>query len=323
MKYGLLVWALGGVWGSAAFAQTVDRIAAVVDDEVITLSEVYELGSDFIVAQCTSEEAGPTCYAEAEVEVLDTLVKWALVRQQLKELEMGVTGEEVDSAVDMVIRDNGFADRQAFRNYVEASGTTWAAYLSQLRDSMRMQRFQQVVLLPRVTVTEDEVVDAYRRSVRSERYEGVRIDAFGVLVPPQSSKEEQAKIRSSTQTMVEQIRAGELPWERAVELHDQAGLHSVVSGRTYRKGELTAALDEQVFEQEVGAVTDAAEVGSVLFVVRLLERGLFDADLEPLEEMSDTIREEIFQRKMTEVEDDWYQRARRESSVQVLLVEEE
>ena len=104
MKYGLLVWALGGVWGSAAFAQTVDRIAAVVDDEVITLSEVYELGSDFIVAQCSSEEGGPTCYAEAEVEVLDTLVKWALVRQQLKELEMGVTGEEVDSAVDMVIR---------------------------------------------------------------------------------------------------------------------------------------------------------------------------------------------------------------------------
>lgn len=323
MRFGLLAWAIGCVYGSAAFAQTVDRIAAVVDDEVITLSEVYELGSEFIVSRCGAEGGEPACYAEAEVEVLDTLIKWALVRQQLKELEMGVTGEEVDSAVDMVIRDNGFADRQSFRNYVEASGTTWSAYLSQLRDSMRMQRFQQVVLLPRVTVTDDEVVDAYRRSERSERYEGVSIDAFGVLVPPQSSEEEQAEIRASTQALVDQVRSGQLAWERAVELHDQAGLHGVVSGRTYRKGELTEALDQQVFEQEVGSVIDPAEVGSVLFVVRLLERGLFDADLEPLEEMREEIREQIFQRKMTEVEDDWYQRARREASVQVMLEEKE
>ena len=95
MRWGLLAGAMGWIYGSVAFGQTVDRIAAVVDDEVITLSEVYELGSDFIVGKCGAEGGEPECYREAEVEVLETLVKWALVRQQLKQLEMGVTGEEV------------------------------------------------------------------------------------------------------------------------------------------------------------------------------------------------------------------------------------
>ena len=29
-------------------AEVVDRVAAVVDDEVITLSDIYQLGGDFI-----------------------------------------------------------------------------------------------------------------------------------------------------------------------------------------------------------------------------------------------------------------------------------
>ena len=318
-SFGFLVWS---VWVSAVGAQTVDRIAGVVDDEVITLSEVYELGSDFIQGRCGATESDPECFRESEKEVLETLVKWTLVRQQLEQLEMSVTGDEVDAAVDMVIRDNGFSDSQSFRGYVEASGTSWSSYLSQLRDSLRMQRFQQVVLLPRVTVTDDEVFDAYQRSVRSERHEGVGIDAFGVLLPPQSSDGEQRAIREATQGIVDRIQSGDLTWENAVATHDQAGLHGVVSGRTYRRGELTDALDARVFEAEVGTVMQPTEVGSVLFVVRVLERGLVDGDVQPLDEVSETFREEIFQRKMEEVEDDWYQRARREAAVRVLLGEE-
>ena len=252
-SFGLVLWS---VWVSSVDAQTVDRIAGVVDDEVITLSEVYDLGRDFIEGQCGATEGDADCFREAEKEVLETLVKWSLVRQQLQQLEMSVTGDEVDAAVDMVIRDNGFNDRQSFRGYVEASGTSWSSYLSQLRDSLRMQRFQQVVLLPRVTVTDDEVFDAYQRSVRSGRHEGVEIDAFGVLLPPQSPEEEQRQIREATQRIVERIHSGEMTWESAVATHDQAGLHGVVSGRTYRRGELTDALDQKVFEEEVGTVME-------------------------------------------------------------------
>ena len=35
-----------------AQAGVVDKIAAIVDDEVIALSEVYELGGDFITENC-------------------------------------------------------------------------------------------------------------------------------------------------------------------------------------------------------------------------------------------------------------------------------
>ena len=56
----------------AAFAAPADRIAAVVNDEVVTLSEVYEMGRDFIETRAQSGLAGER--RTAELEVLDSLI---------------------------------------------------------------------------------------------------------------------------------------------------------------------------------------------------------------------------------------------------------
>ena len=57
------------LWSSQA--ATTDRIAAVVNDDVIVLSEVYELGADYI-----SEAAlTPDARREAEISVLDLILR--------------------------------------------------------------------------------------------------------------------------------------------------------------------------------------------------------------------------------------------------------
>ena len=40
-------------------AEVVDRVAAVVDDDVITLSDIYQLGGDFIETQMASPGVPP------------------------------------------------------------------------------------------------------------------------------------------------------------------------------------------------------------------------------------------------------------------------
>ena len=69
----------GLICAGVIHAATTDRIAAVVNDDVITLSEVYELGAEFI-----SEAAlTPDARREAEINVLDSLVLRSLVSQEL------------------------------------------------------------------------------------------------------------------------------------------------------------------------------------------------------------------------------------------------
>ena len=61
------------LWIGAAQAAFTDGIAAIVNDEVIAVSEVYELGGEFIVQRCPGVDAA--CAHKAELEILDTLIQ--------------------------------------------------------------------------------------------------------------------------------------------------------------------------------------------------------------------------------------------------------
>jgi hypothetical protein len=55
---------------AGAGAVTVDRVAAIVNDDVIAWSEIYEIGSEFIAPRAT----GPSGRRSAELEVLESLI---------------------------------------------------------------------------------------------------------------------------------------------------------------------------------------------------------------------------------------------------------
>ena len=61
----------------------VDRIAALVNDEVISLSEVYDFGGDAIEQACGSF-GGSECRLREERSGLDELVRRTLIRQELR-----------------------------------------------------------------------------------------------------------------------------------------------------------------------------------------------------------------------------------------------
>ena len=66
-----------------AHAVVVDRIAAVVNSDVITLSEVYALGGDFIEQRTLEDGGADAARRAAELEVLDSLIMRRLISQEV------------------------------------------------------------------------------------------------------------------------------------------------------------------------------------------------------------------------------------------------
>ena len=306
---------------STASAGVVDRVAAVVDNEVIAISEVYELGSQYIQERCPMRQK--VCVRDMELEVLDALIKRVLIRSELNNLGMRVSGQDIDQAIDQVVRDNGMLDRQQLRQEVEAQGLRWDAFRDDMADRMRVQRFQQGVLMPRVVISEDEVRDIYKRTERSSRAEEVNLDAFGMLIPAEADEEQEAEVLSKAAELVAGLKAEELEWDAVVEEHDQAQLASVVGGRSYAEGQLNETVDQAAFAAKVGDIVGPVQVGKVLFVLRINSRGLGESRVIPFEEIAEQLRNQLFQEKLMEAEDEWYQRARRLSSVEVLIEDTE
>ncbi len=295
----------------------VDRVAAVVDDAVVLLSDIYDLGGDFIRKTCASPIDRARCVYDAELQILDALIRRALIERELERLQFDVNRTDVDQAIDSIVRDYGLADRDALRREVTATGLSWEAYRQQIRDQLQVQRFQQRVLLPRVSVTDDEVKDLYDRTAREQTKEAVVLDALGIVLPP----DEEAAMTAQVGALVEQLRSGALDFEEARARFDAAGLGAAIGDRPYARGQLTPQLEKVVFDAPVGEVLDPIRVGQVLMVVRVNDKTVVEGAIQPFEEVAPGLRQQIMMRKVEEAEDAWYQRMRREVAVRILLPE--
>lgn len=304
-------------WAIAAFAQdrhVVDRVAAVVDDDVIALSEVYDLGGPFIAQSCPG--ALPSCVWEAENEVLDALIEASLVRRELERLQMSITGTDVDQSIDRIVREYGMEDRAALRREVETSGTSWEVYIEQVEQQLRTQRFTQVVLAPRVSISDDELLDFYQRTARGESSPTVRVEALGVTIIAEERADQEAELVE----LRDRLNAGTLTYEEAQQRFDVAQLGKALGGRFFEQGQLVGALDAVAFA-EAGAATFVGpiEVSGLLALLRVAETGVAEGDVQPLEQVREAVRAKLFEEEVERARREWTQRARRQSAVRLLL----
>lgn len=300
----------------AADERVLDRIAAVIDGEVIALSDVYEMGGEFISESCRPTDEA--CRAQIEVEVLDALIRRTLQRHTLRDLDADVGPSEVDQAIDSIVRDNGFPDRQALRAEVERSGLGWEAYREELKSQIREMRFNDMVLRNRVTIPEDEVRDAYRRLVDDvEPPIVVRLAAAATRLPDDGAL--WAPIVEEARAAVAAVRAGEQTWEQLAATWDGLGLEPVFQERTFREGELAKSLSKAAFGTPTGEITDPVIAGGVLYLLRIDERGEGEREVASFEEARPALEQKLFEGRMQDAMDEWEARARREASIKVLL----
>jgi peptidyl-prolyl cis-trans isomerase SurA len=303
-------------WGTE---RLVDRIAAVVNDDVILLSQIYLLGSQAIDEQCVDPFDAP-CRAEIEGLVLDALIRQQLVRQELIRLGYDVTPAEVQAAIQQVLVQYELPDREALRNEIEETGADWTAYLDKLQDDLRGQRFQDVVLRSRVSVNDDELRDFYDRLVRElDAPDVVRLSGLGFRLPSDVKPEEVPLFVEKLAAELDAVRSGARAWEDFVATWDTARLSRLFEGRAFGADELAGPLSDVAFATAPGDTSAPVVAGGVIYVVRVLGREKGVAEAPPFEDVKDQVAGRVFEEKLIEAEDQWYASARRQAAVRVLL----
>jgi len=298
-------------------AAVVDRIAAVVNDEVVTLSEVYELGREFIAQRTESAPDDPWARRTAELEVLDSIVRRRLVSQEMRRLQLEVTDVEVDRAIDDVARRHS-ASRDKVRAEIERSGMTWSQYRSEIRESLQEQKFTQAIIRPRISENEDQILDAYRRlSDGADAPQVTELGALFLTFPDDANDAAKKGVIAKAQAARRRVTKGESFAKVSKEL-DQGpyGANGGLMG-TYKQGELLDILDKPAFSTEVGKISEPIVTAQGVFLLEVRSRKA--APLRKYEEIRDEIAAKIYQGQIAREKDAWYQQARRAAAVEIKL----
>ncbi len=187
------ILAAAALYGATAFAQQqvaglqpIDRIAAVVDEDVVLRSEL-----DRAVANISRQYAGRENQLPPrevlERQVLERLVLMKLQLARAEQTGVRVTDQEIDSAIAGIAQQNRMTMDQ-LRVQAVADGGTFEDFRNSIRDELVVQRLRQRFAQSRISVSEAEI-DA---AMEAQKNAGIQYHLAHILVAlPEGATPEQ------------------------------------------------------------------------------------------------------------------------------------
>ena len=294
-------------------AAPVDRIAAVVNTDVITLSEVYELGSRFIIDEVLDVQKR----RKAEIMVLDTLITQKLIEQELQRIGMEVTEEEVTRSIADIARSNKLSVEE-LKGEIKKSGMEWEDYKGQLKGSIRQMKFNQVVLQPRISINEDALLDRYQRQASSAPQK-TKLAVFFLSAPantPSEIAQQVSSLEAKIQSIRDRLASSEDVLSVAKELDE-----SPFSGDmgVLEEGSLREDLNVAAFETPVGVLSEPTcdSMGCFLFFPIAKERGASVS----FEQMRPQLLNQYYEERFEREQQKWAEQAKRRATIDIKLQE--
>lgn len=139
-----------------ARAETLDGVAAIVNDKIITYSEVRDFVQP-VVAQLRRSYSGQELVEKvrsAQMDALNNLIDRALILNEFKEKGYSFPESVVDEQFNDILANDFGSDRAAFLKTLQAENMTLSQYREQLRDRIVVQAMrnrktsQEVVASP-------------------------------------------------------------------------------------------------------------------------------------------------------------------------------
>ena len=190
-----------------ARAETVSRIAAVVNGDIIT---TYELDQALNAQLAKSaKQPSPAQLGALRKELLSRLIEEELVQQRIRTLRLQVSDEEVENAILDVQKQNQLT-REQLEQAIQSQGLTFAAYRENLRKQLLRYKLIGQEVRSKVDVSEREVRDYYRAHLEEYRLAPtVTLSAVTFPVPEKAGAAEREAIRNAAREALDRLRQGE------------------------------------------------------------------------------------------------------------------
>lgn len=149
-------------------AQPLERIAAVVDEDVILQSELDRAVTNIVAQYANRQNQLPPRHV-LERQVLERLILVKLQTTRAGETGVRVSDAEVDNAINNIAQQNNLSPDQ-LRQQLANDGMSIEDFRSSLRDEILVQRMRQRFAQSRISVSDAEVDAAMASQAGAMQY---------------------------------------------------------------------------------------------------------------------------------------------------------
>ncbi len=278
-------------YASLLFSAPINKIVAVVGEEVLTLYELDEIVKAIyqqIPVKDLSPEEVEKVKEKLRREVLEQWIEDTVIGLEAKKYGIKVSEEEVDAFLKEELS--------------EKRGNLTPEEREKLKDRLKKIKFVQFIVRERVVISEEELKSAYQEFVKN--YDPTPKYKLEVLVI-----KEELLVKELYESALRGKPFQEL-WQKNVELTQYLN-------ETFKEEELDQQLREEIKKLKPGEVLDPIKRGEGYHLIRLVKK---EEGLPPsFEEVKKELYEELFQRKAREYLEKWIKELKETKFIKIYL----
>ncbi len=308
---GLAVILTLGVLGGAA-AEVVDRIVAVVNDEVISLSELELMAKSI---QTPASRPGRGKDQGVQRQLLEALIDQKLANAEAKRRGITVSDKELEQALADFKRQNRLPDEAALNEALSKAHMTLNELKQKIRDQIVQERLMAVVLGGKLPAVSDaEVRRVYETEFSRERGAGVRLHLkiLNLLYGPEATPARQDEIRRKAEAILKEHQQGasleEISRRHSLPLQDLGYISEADLNPKL------AAFLSKLKPKEVGPIQSAEGFQLVELVNRKTT-----SETRSFEEVAPQIRQMLMRQEMGKRFGEWVKGLRDKAHIKILL----
>jgi len=295
--------------------EVVEEIVAVVNDDVITLTE-YREQFEQAAAQLRAQQMDPAEYQRQydnlKKQLLELMITETLLLQKAKELGLNVQ-EQLKGMIEKIKQENNFTSDQDLRRAIQQSGMSYEAWIKQYEEGMMRQGVLYTEVERAIALEDSEIVQYYKKNpaeftVPTEyRLNAIYLAAEGRT--PETLGELKAAIDAK-------LKGGAPFGDTAAELSDPPMKDAKGDLGTFKEGELDQDLATPVEKIKAGETTPWINTKNGWYLLQLVEKK--DSHLLPFDEARSRVEERIYGEKRAIKGEAYIKTLRERSYVKIL-----
>jgi len=300
-------------------AEIVDRIVAVVNDDIITLFELnqsikpYE---DKIHALGYTEEKERRMVFKVREGVLSQLIDRKIEDQQIKRSNIKISEEQIDQTIEQIKEKNFFTDED-LRLALAKDGLTMEVYRNKIKEEMLGTRLINLEVKSKIVITEEDIAAYYEKHL--DTYGGKQkyhLRNILIRIPSFADENKKLEIRAKIDEILKELKAGQ-SFETMAK--NYSGSSTAAEGGDlglFELESLSPQLQKTIKRMKPGEFTPVLETDQGYQIFFLQE--ILKTPGKSLEDVSSEIQRILFEENADKKYQEWIEGLRKQSVIKII-----
>jgi len=300
-------------------SEVVDRIVAVVNNEIITLYELNRAFAPYVNKiknlEYPPEKERQTLF-QVRKDVLSQLIDGMLANQQVKREKITVSQNEINNAIERIKESRQLTDEQ-MRQGLESQGMTMEEYRKEIEDQILRSKLVNREVKSKIVITKEDI-KAYYESRREKYAEEKKYYLWNmyIKVSSNSGSPERSNARNEMEAILTKLKQGQSFESMVDEIKKSSFAVQGTDLGLYSLKELSEQLRQVVEKMDAGDFTDVLDTdfGYQIIYVQKIE----DSRAKPFEAMESEIEEILYKETVDNKYQEWLELLRARSHIRII-----